>query len=429
MARCARILRMKDLLSLHGKNILGVNPPVHDFAFYDLWSKPIGLLYLLQKAREGGCDVRLIDCVRDGAEGQMTFGREKIAKTEIRKPDAYRHIKRKYHHFGIGEEAFSQRLRNVPKPDTVFITSAMTYWYGGVRWAIEKLRAELPGVPLVLGGIYARLCFEHASSLGADFIVAENWEPDAAYPAMDLYGHPPYGVVMTSFGCPMRCDYCASGILWPRFKRRTVEEVMKEIDFQANLGVIDFAFYDDALLLGKREYFYPLCRKLKARYNGALRFHAPNGLHVREIDGECAALLKETGFKTIRLSLESVDPSVAQESSGKVLRGEYAAAVKCCREAGWRREECETYILLGLPGQSLGSVAETIDFVKACGGKPKLAEFSPIPGTKSFDAAAKEIPEITVEPLLHNNSVYSSWISGALAPNELQELKDRARRP
>ena len=71
---------------------------------------------------------------------------------------------------------------------------------------------------------------------------------------------------------------------------------------------------------------------------------------------------------------------------------------------------------------------DTIDFVHAAGGKPKLAEFSPIPGTTSFNMAAEEMPELKTEPLLHNNSVYSSWISGNISPEELQELKDMARR-
>ena len=428
MVERALEMKMQELLSMSGKKILGVNPPVHDFAFFDLWSKPLGLLYLLQRMRDNGNEVRLLDCIHEGAEGRKSFGREKIAETEIEKPAAYFGIKRKYHHFGMKEEGFSARLKELPRPDAVLLTSAMTYWYGGVRWATALLHRELPGVPVILGGIYARLCPDHASALGADFIVTEHWEPDVSYPAMDLYGDPPYGVTMTSFGCPMACSYCASHILWPDYRRRSLEEVTGEIDFQAKLGAEDFAFYDDALLMHKRENLYPLCHELIRLYQGRLRFHTPNGLHVREIDYECAILLKMTGFKTIRLSLESVDPKVASASSGKVLREEYASAVRNLRRAGWSRDDCETYILLGLPGQSIESIRETINFVNASGGKPKLAEFSPIPGTRSFSQAAALIPELLTEPLLHNNSVYSSWISGAISEEDLQGLKDLARK-
>ena len=211
---------METLLSLHGKRILALNPPVEDFAFFDLWSKPLGILYLLERMRKNGNSVSFIDCVHEGAVGKKTFGREKIAAAEIAKPEVYRGIKRNYHRFGLTREAICARLAAMERPDIIFVTSMMTYWYGGVKWLISLLREELPGVPLVLGGVYARLCPEHAASIGADYIVKENWEPDVSYPAMDLYGTLPYGVTMTSFGCPLAGEYCASHLLWPRNRPR-----------------------------------------------------------------------------------------------------------------------------------------------------------------------------------------------------------------
>ncbi|MDL2298301.1 radical SAM protein [Synergistaceae bacterium OttesenSCG-928-D05] len=416
---------MSKILGIRGKNILGVNPPVHDFAFFDLWSKPMGLLYLLERMRLNGNDVFLLDTIYEAAASEKTFGRKKIVGTEIEKPKIYKGIQRKYHHFGLGEDEIRARLSETPQPDVILLTSAMTYWYPGVQWMIAALKEILPGVPVVLGGTYATLCTGHAATLGADFIVSGNWEPDVARPAMDLYKNLSYGVTMTSFGCPLACEYCASRVLWPHYRRRSVHEVLREIDFQVQLGARDFAFYDDALLMEKEDYFFPLCEALRKRYGNALRFHTPNGLHVREIDEKCAAVLWETGFKTIRLSLESIDPKLA--GSGKVVWREYADAVANLKSAGYAKKELETYILLGLPGQVIDSVKETISFVHASGGKPKLAEFSPIPHTPAFEEAAKAMPALRTEPLLQNNSVYSSWISQNITPQELQELKDLAR--
>lgn len=420
-------LSIDSLLAINGKRILGINPPVEDFAFFDLWSKPVGLLYLLERMRMNGCDVHILDCVREAAVGERNFGRKKTEATEIEKPAVFRGIRRRYRRFGLSEEKIRERLAHTPRPDAIFVTSAMTYWYGGVQWIIEIIREELPGVPVILGGTYAKLCSEHAKGIGADFVVSESWIPDSPHPAMDLYEDLSYGVTMTSFGCPMSCSYCASRILWPRYARRPMSEVLEETEFQIRLGAEDIAFYDDALLIDKEGAFYPLCHELAARYDDRVRFHTPNGLHVREIDEKCAAILQKTGFKTIRLSLESTDPGIAAASSGKVKRREYSDAVRNLRNAGYTRKDCETYILLGLPGQSLASVRETIEFVRVSGGRPKLAEFSPIPGTPSFELAAAEMPELRTEPLLHNNSVYSSWISGNVSPEELQSLKDLAR--
>lgn len=418
---------MRHIFEIKDKKILLINPPVEDFAFFDLWSKPVGLLYLGERLRENGNEVSFIDCIHEGAVGQKTFGREKIRSVEIEKPEVYSQVRRKYHRFGMAEEELVARLSEFRDTDFVFVTSVMTYWYCGLKWLLSVLKRELPAVPCVLGGVYARLCSDHALSLGYDYLATDNWTPDVPYPAMDLYGRVPYGVTMTSFGCPFNCEYCASRLLWPCYKRRPIDEVMREIDFQVKLGAENIAFYDDALLLDKENYFYPMCERIRGAYGESVELHTPNGLHVRQIDKTCASVLMESRFRTIRLSLESIDPKLAGTSSGKVKRDEYAAAVKNLREVGYTKKDCETYILLGLPEQSVESVKETIRFVHDNGGSPKLAEFSPIPGTKSFMEAVVDNPELATEPLLQNNTVYSSWVSHRMSPEVLQELKNFAR--
>lgn len=417
---------INEILSLTGQKIIGINPPVYDFSFADLWSKPMGLLYLLERLKRNGNEVFLFDSIYEGSSQLKTYGRAKIDSIEIKKPLVYQGIKRRYHRFGLDAEEIRRKLLAIGKPDAVFLTSLMTYWYGGVKEIIALTREIFYDTPIILGGIYAKLCTSHAESLEADYIVTDDWRPNVPYPAMNLYNNISYGVTMTSFGCPLSCEYCASNILWPEFHKRNISEVLGEIEMQNNLGATDFAFYDDALLLNKNAYSYPLFEKIKDRYKSSIRLHTPNGLHVREIDAQCAEILKSTNFVTLRLSLESIDTRIAKTSSDKVKWNEYESAVKNLLNAGYSTDDCETYILLGLPGQSLKSVKETIRFVRDCGGKPKLAEFSPIPGTVTFAHAVKSIPALATEPLLHNNSVYSSWISKNMKPEELQELKDLA---
>jgi len=45
------------------RTLLLVNPWIHDFAAYDFWVRPLGLLVLASLLRESGCGVRLVDCL------------------------------------------------------------------------------------------------------------------------------------------------------------------------------------------------------------------------------------------------------------------------------------------------------------------------------------------------------------------------------
>ena len=415
------------LQNLRGCSILGINPPVYDFSWFDLWSKPVGLLTLLQFLRDRGNEVHLVDCLYEGRTKPMDFGRWKVARIPIEKPAPYRNIPRNYYRFGLDVVAFRQRLLSLPRPDLILVTSAMTYWYGGVFEAVREAGEIFPGVPILLGGIYARLCPEHALRSGADFIQTAPFSHPVTTAALDLYDKPEYGVSITSWGCPLHCDYCAAHKLWGAFRQRPLSEIFEDFHAQVSIPTVtDMAFYDDALLLGKEDHFYPLCEHIRKNYP-ALRLHTPNGLHVAQLDDECCQALFRTGFQTIRLSLEGVDRFTDSASSHKVGASDYARAVAALLKAGYTPDRIETYILAGLPGQRFEDIRASIEVVKALGGRPKLAEFSPIPGTPLYEDSLQRTPEIANEPLLHNNTVYAQYIARSKAPEELQFLKDLSK--
>lgn len=410
-----------------GKKIIGINPPVYDFAWFDLWAKPAGLLGILQLLRERGCDVSLIDCLHEARTERLAFGRWKVSREACEKPAAYAKIPRNYYRFGIGGEELRARLSVLPKPDAILVASVMTYWYPGVFETVRAARQVFPDVPVILGGVYATLCPEHAEKSGADVVVSSPCAERPATIALDLYDDPGCVVLQTSCGCPMRCGYCASRLLSPTFRQRPLEEVCADLRSQLSGGAIqDLAFYDDALLSNKENHLYPLCAHIRENYPG-LRLHTPNGLHVSALDERCCEELFATGFQTIRLSLEGIDANTARASTDKTGPADYARAVRNLLHAGYAPERIETYILAGLPGQKIADIEASIDYVRSLGGRPKIAEFSPIPGTPLFTEALKTTPEIADEPLLHNNTVYVPYVSGNIVPEELQGLKDRAR--
>ena len=90
-------------------HILLINPWITDFAAYDFWVKPIGLLYVASLLRENGFRVTLIDCL-DFYSKTKRYGDGKFIKVKIEKPIVFRSIKRNYSQYGIPEEMLLKRL-------------------------------------------------------------------------------------------------------------------------------------------------------------------------------------------------------------------------------------------------------------------------------------------------------------------------------
>ncbi len=125
------------------KHVLLVNPWVADFAAYDLWSKPLGLLMLGRMLHNIGISCSLLDLMdrfhpvlTDTSEIMpvpKNDGTGRYFKMPLNKPAVISHIKRTYSRYGWPENAAVKVLCNIQKPDVILMTSHMTYWYPGVQ--------------------------------------------------------------------------------------------------------------------------------------------------------------------------------------------------------------------------------------------------------------------------------------------------------
>lgn len=433
-------------MSRSAPSILLVNPWIVDFAAYDFWNKPVGLLSVGAALRDAGCEVRLLDCMDryhpalagDTAARALAAvparddGSGHFLKTILDKPEVLAAVPRRWGRYGLPLDTVRGLIASQPVPDAVLVTSGMTYWYPGVQAVIACIRERHPGVPVLLGGVYATLCTEHARRWsGADRVIpgegersgleavaeitglavdpsrAADGEPFPA-PAQDLYPVLRSASLITSRGCPFRCPFCASHLLTGGgFRTRNPESVVREIEILfRQKGTVDFAFVDDALLFRKEEHFLPLLRLLAAQ-RLALRLHAPNGMHPSWIDAETAVWMRQTGFRTIRLSVETVNPDRLREMGGKVTAESLKEAVARFVEAGYSPAELGAYAIMGLPGQPIEETAETLAFVFSLGMRVSLAAFSPIPGTASWaEAVTAGLIAGDADPLVSNHAAF-----------------------
>ncbi len=428
-----------------------INPPVYDFALYDLYLKPYGLLRIGRWLREAGYQVTHINALQyDEPETEQALGRVmrkrdgtgKFFRQHEPYPENLFSIPRSFARYGILREVFRKKLRSLPTPpDLILITTGMTYWYKGVQEAAGLCRELYPDVPLGVGGVYATLMEEHCrKAVSPDFITSGSiWPgivPELEKRGLPVPGSPPpeepdtddpvwrgSGVLRLNEGCPFHCDYCASNLLSPSFcggeASRAVQVLEKMV---SRWGTRNFAFYDDALLVNKKKVFHPFLEEVIA-LDRNLKFYNPNALHIRYLDEETLRLMIRAGFQEIRLGFESADDTFHEQKDAKVTMDVFARAVDALKASGFPLNRAAVYILAGLPGQSREEVEQSIRYAARFGLRCRIAQYSPVPGTALWQESLKHSRfPLEEEPLYHNNTFFSMEWEGFTRQN-LEDLK------
>ena len=153
-----------------------INPYIYDFAAYNFWSSPLGLLYVGSILRENGFEIKLIDCMEVQEKKRKGDGRAPFIKEKVTKPASLKGIKKHFKRYGISPQELKKRLSDSDEPDLILVTSIMTYWYPGTQEVVGIAREVFPGSKIIVGGIYPTLCDNLAADTlkDADLIVKSN---------------------------------------------------------------------------------------------------------------------------------------------------------------------------------------------------------------------------------------------------------------
>jgi len=423
--------------------ILLVNPPIYDFAAYDFWIKPYGLLSVAGFLR-GKAEFKLFDYLDrlhpfystcTGLESDQ-WGRGRFYYDKIALPPPFCEIPRYFRRFGLPRDMFRDFLGREGPFDFAFVQTVMTYWYQGVQEVIEDIRRVTPRTKIVLGGNYVTLCGSHAKKSGADFLVmGSNLEPlweyigiaaDLKQPALwEAYDKLRVGVLKLSDGCPFSCTYCMVPKVYGKFKPRPMEHSLAELGLLVKRGVENIAFYDDALLFEAEKVLIPFLEEVLKR-DIKVNFHTPNAINARFIMKGLAELMVEAGFKSFYLGFESASLEWQKKTGSKVFSKELAEAVKHLTAAGAEPSSITAYQILGHPHGDIQQLEDSMRFVNNLGIRGMLADFSPVPGTPDGDYCKKWVD--MDEPLFHNKTAFPILKLGFDETNRLKDLQRQLNR-
>lgn len=194
--------------------------------------------------------------------------------------------------------------------------------------------------------------------------------------------HLPALPVMVSRGCPAKCTYCQTKqIFGQQLRYRSPEHVIREIrGLVSRYNLKELHFLDD-VLTANRPFIRELCKRL-ADEPYKLHLEVANGLRADMVNEEILGLLKSVGLKNVGFGVESGNERVLKIIKKHLTKDQIRRAFATAKNLGFKTWG---FFIVGLPGDDLASVMDTINF--AIELNPTYAKFlilKPFPGSEVF---------------------------------------------
>lgn len=231
--------------------------------------------------------------------------------------------------------------------------------------------------------------------------------------------------VITSRGCPYQCSFCFHGIFGYKYRSRSAENVVKEVELLSNkYGVHGIMFEDDTFTVDRHR-VYEICDLLIKKAPKII--WTCNG-RVNLINKDMLNKMRSAGCASISYGIESGSQKILNNINKGVEVSKMHEAIKLTWESGIVPH---AFLMLGTPGETVETVRESIDFCKKAGIAAEFTIATPIPGTRLYQEAVNMGRTDSLEGLVRD---WGNWYEEILvnvtdiSTHELQNLKKQAEK-
>lgn len=255
----------------------------------------------------------------------------------------------------------------------------------------------IPGLGWLEGGAFRRSPEERGPS--GEFLF-----PDYSF-WLDAKAYRRHGAtvpVLSKRGCPFDCVYCpCPQVEGKGFRCASPGEVAEEVERLAAAGCRDIEFVDNVFNLPV-EHALALCREIAGR-------RLPVRLHTHElnpafVDDELLTTMERAGFASVAVTAESASAAVLTGLGKNYGPKDLLRAAAAVRR---HRLPCLWVFMLGGPGETAATVAETLDFARRQ-VRPGDAAF--------FSVGIRIYPGTGLERLARREGVLTGGAEELLAP-------------
>jgi anaerobic magnesium-protoporphyrin IX monomethyl ester cyclase len=192
--------------------------------------------------------------------------------------------------------------------------------------------------------------------------------------------------VMASRGCPYRCIYCGSHLMFGRKVRfRTIHNIIEELkELRRDFKIDSVWFADDTFTINPL-WVKEFCRELKKLNWKDFKWACQ--ARVNTINYNLLKIMKSAGCVQLDFGVESGSSKVLKILKKDITPEKVIDAFRITKKAGLLRFAS---FIIGTPGEKIEDIKMTFNLVKKI--KPDYADFFfavPYPGTELYELAEK----------------------------------------
>jgi len=194
----------------------------------------------------------------------------------------------------------------------------------------------------------------------------------------------PITTMFTSRGCPYRCLFCHRPHMGKKFRARSAENVVEEVEECVNMGIHEILIYDDTFNINKQRVL-DICNLIKER---GLDIYFDIRARIDRINKEMLVALKEAGCVRIHYGVESANQRILEILRKDITVEQAEKVFKMTKDVGI---ETLAYFMIGNPTETRDEILNTIKFAKKL--KPDYCHFSvtaPFPATPLYELGLKK---------------------------------------
>ncbi len=228
----------------------------------------------------------------------------------------------------------------------------------------------------------------------------------------------PFLPILSSRGCPYKCNYCAYRAAF-KWRARSVESTVDEIERNMKDYGTRGLLFRDPLFTWAKERPRRIAEEMLRR-NLDVRWGCET--HLGHLDRKLLDLLHRAGLRSVNVGIEVANPkTLAGTGRPTQVADKQFELVKHCDRLGIR---VTAFYLFGLPNSTAEDMRETARYARRL--NTHVASFNivtPYPGTEFFEQVKDQIFEndwtrfTSYTPVMHHKHV---------SPQELERLKEEA---